>query len=76
MLALLVQQITLPNEIRSILRAGEIEVLRCSRIRENSGGKSARVRILTNPATTHVSEFSRIRLQLMPYRFKYKSTAR
>ena len=36
-----------------ILHPVEIEVLRCSRIRENSGGKSARARILTNPATTH-----------------------
>ena len=41
------------NRERYILHAGEIEELRCSRIRENSGGKPARVRILTNSATTH-----------------------
>lgn len=38
---------------KCILHVGEIDVLRCSRIRENSGNKSTRVRILTNPATIH-----------------------
>ena len=43
-----------PNEQNSRKHWVEIEVLRCSRIRENSGSRSACVRILTNPATTQL----------------------
>ena len=43
-----------PNEQNSWKYWVEIEVLRCSWIRENSGSRSACVRILTNPATTQL----------------------
>ncbi len=50
------------NFVDAILHAREIEVLRCSRIRENSRGKPA------------ASEFSRIRLRLISGRGEYMTS--